>query len=135
MQRSYALLGLAMATTGIIMAGGVTFNDVTFNKDVAPILFQHCVACHRPGNIAPMSLLSYKEARPWAAAIQQAVLLRKMPPWHADPNVGHFANDARLSDHDIAVLDSWAKSGAREGNPADLPPAPEFIQRWHIQPD
>ena len=128
-------MSLAAATVAASMAGEVTFNEVTFNKDVAPIFFQHCVACHRPGNIAPMSLLSYKEARPWASAIREAVLQRKMPPWHADPNIGHFSNDARLSDRDIAVVDSWAKSGAAEGNPADLPPAPEFKQRWHIQPD
>lgn len=130
MKRSYGLLGLAVATTAIGMA-----DDVTFNKDVAPILFRHCVSCHRPGNIAPMSLLSFKAARPWAASIQEAVLRRKMPPWHADPSIGHFANDARLSDREIAVIDRWAKSGAREGNAADLPAAPEFRQRWHIRPD
>jgi hypothetical protein len=93
------------------------------------------VTCHRPGNIAPMSLLSYKEARPWATALREAVVTRKMPPWHADPRYGHFANDARLSDHDIAVIDAWAKSGAREGNPADLPRTPDDPQGWHIHPD
>ena len=136
MHRSWVFTGLVMAATGTTVAAGVTINkDVTFNKDVAPIFFQHCVACHRPGNIAPMSLLSYKEARPWAAAIQEAVVLRKMPPWHADPNIGHFSNDARLSEREIGLIDTWAKSGAREGNPADLPPTPEFNQRWHIKPD
>ncbi|HZT38636.1 MAG TPA: thiol-disulfide isomerase [Bryobacteraceae bacterium] len=139
MWRFYVVMGLAIGGTAAVMAGdggsGSVNKDVTFNKDVAPILFRHCVACHRPGNIAPMSLLSYKEARPWAAAIREAVVSRKMPPWHADPNVGRFSNDARLKDHDIAILDAWAKSGAREGNPADLPRAPEFTERWHIQPD
>lgn len=130
MRRFYVLLGLAAGTNAFAVPG-----DVTFDKDVAPILFRHCVVCHRPGNIAPMSLLSYKTTRPWAAAIQESILLRKMPPWHADPSVGKFANDLRLSDHDIAVIDTWVKSGAREGNPADLPRAPEFTQLWHIQPD
>src|SRR6476659_7376703 len=130
MQRTYALLSLAVVASAVAQA-----DDVTFNKDVAPILFQHCVACHRPGNIAPMSLLSYKAARQWAAGLQAAVVLHKMPPWHADPSIGHFANDARLSDCDIAVIDAWAKSGAREGDPADLPKPPAFKQMWHIQPD
>jgi hypothetical protein len=136
MQRCCALVLAGIAATVMAAADDVTPNkDVTFNKDVAPILFQHCVSCHRPGNIAPMSLLSYKEARPWATAMREAVVMRKMPPWHADPNYGHFANDARLSDHDIAIVDAWAKSGAREGNPADLPRTPDDPQGWHIHPD
>jgi hypothetical protein len=136
MQRCCALVLAGIAATVMAAADDVTSNkDVTFNKDVAPILFQRCVTCHRPGNIAPMSLLSYKEARPWATALREAVVTRKMPPWHADPRYGHFANDARLSDHDIAVIDAWAKSGAREGNPADLPRTPDDPQGWHIHPD
>ena len=130
MHRWLALAGLA-ACTGVIAPAA----QVTFSKDVAPILFQHCVVCHRPHNIAPMSLLSYREARPWAAAIREAVLLRKMPPWHADPHYGQFSNDARLSDADIDVIAKWAKSGAPEGNPADLPRPPEFPAGWHIHPD
>ena len=68
----------------------------TFNKDVAPVFYQRCVKCHRPGDVAPMSLLDYKSARPWAKAIGEAVARRKMPPWFADPRYGHFSNDARL---------------------------------------
>lgn len=108
---------------------------VTFTRDVAPILYRHCAACHHEKDIAPMSLVTYKETRPWAAAIRQAVVRRAMPPWHADPKVGHFTNDARLSDADIATIDAWVKQGALEGDLQDLPPAPTFQSGWHIQPD
>ena len=107
----------------------------TFNKDVAPIFYKNCVSCHHPNDIAPMSLLTYREARPWAAAIRQAVLRRVMPPWHSDPNVGHYLNDPRLSDSDIATIDAWTKQGAKEGDPKDLPAAPSFHAGWHINPD
>jgi hypothetical protein len=69
---------------------------VTFNKDVLPIVQKNCQSCHRPGQIGPMSLLSYKEARPWAKAIKEAVRTKKMPPWYADPQYGHFNNDRSL---------------------------------------
>jgi hypothetical protein len=108
---------------------------VTFSKDVAPILFGHCAVCHHPNDIAPMSLLTYKEARPWAAAIRQAVVTRKMPPWHADPHVGQYLNDARLSDAQISKIVKWVETGAPEGDPKDLPPAPVFENGWHIKPD
>src|SRR5438270_12106207 len=91
--------------------------DLTFSKDVAPIFYDHCVVCHRPNDVAPMSLLTWKEARPWAAAIREAVLTRRMPPWHADPNYNHFSNDARLSDADVQTIVSWAKNGAPDGDP------------------
>jgi len=124
-----AWLGLAMCSLGF--AG-----QVTFSKDVAPILYRRCVSCHRAGDIAPMSLLTYKEARPWAASIREAVVLRKMPPWHADPAYGHFANDVRLSDTEIETIRTWVTTGAVEGDPQDLPPAPQFNDAWHIgKPD
>src|SRR3954463_10225886 len=85
---------------------------VTFSKDVAPILFGHCAVCQHPNDIAPMSLLTYKETRPWAAAIRQAVVTRKMPPWHADPHVGQYLNDARLSDAQISKIVKWVETGA-----------------------
>src|SRR5580693_1925104 len=96
--------------------------EVTYNRDVAPILYKNCVVCHRPNDIAPMSLLTYKDTRPWGRAIREAVVQRKMPPWHADPKVGDFLNDPRLSDADIATIDAWVRTGAREGDPKDLPP-------------
>jgi mono/diheme cytochrome c family protein len=110
--------------------------EVTFNKDVAPILFKNCAECHRPGEAAPMSLLSYKEARPWARSIREKVLSREMPPWHADPHVGQFSNDPRLTQAEIDTITAWVDGGAKEGAPRDLPPAPKFVEGWSIgRPD
>jgi len=109
--------------------------EVTFNRDVAPILFKNCVVCHRPNDMAPMSLMDYPDAKMWARPIRDAVVQRKMPPWHADPKVGDFSNDPRLSDQDIATIDAWVRTGAREGDPKDLPTVPVFAQGWHIKPD
>jgi hypothetical protein len=110
-------------------------DDVTFNKHVARILYDRCVTCHRPNDIAPMSLTTYQETRPWAAAIREAVVQRRMPPWHADPRVGEFVNDLRLSQTEIATIDAWVRGGAKEGDPQDLPPMPSFKAGWHITPD
>jgi len=108
----------------------------TFSKDVAPILFKNCTHCHRPGEVAPMSLLTYKDARPWAKAIQAAVLTGVMPPWHADPAHGEFANDRRLSDADKNTIAAWVAAGALEGNPADVPSPPKYVDGWQIgEPD
>ena len=107
----------------------------TFNKDVLPILQKHCQGCHRPGEIAPMSLLSYTDARPWAKAMKAAVVTEKMPPWFADPKYGHFANDRRLSAAEIGTLVSWADNGAPEGNKKDAPPPLTFPDGWNIKPD
>lgn len=109
--------------------------EVSFNKDVAPIFYKSCVACHHPNDIAPMSLVTYKDARPWAAAIREAVVQRIMPPWHADPDVGQFINDPRLSNEEIATIEAWVKGGAKEGDPRDLPATPVFEHGWHIKPD
>src|SRR5579862_6613917 len=94
-----------------------------FCKEVAPILFTHCIGCHRPGEIASAaSFLSYASARPWAKAIKEKVLTREMPPWPADPNGSvKFRNDLRLSERDINTLVAWVDGGASEGNLADLP--------------
>ena len=109
---------------------------VTFSKDVAPILFKNCAACHRPDDIAPMSLLSYKDARPWARSIKEKIVAHEMPPWSADPKVGEFENDPRLSQKDIDTIVAWVDQGAKEGNPKDLPPAPNFSDQWEIgKPD
>jgi hypothetical protein len=109
---------------------------VTFNKEVLPILQKNCQSCHRPGQIGPMSLLSYKDARPWTKAIKAAVLSKKMPPWFADPQYGHFNNDRSLKPAEIETLVAWADGGAVEG---DLKDAPAPIQwpadGWQIQPD
>jgi mono/diheme cytochrome c family protein len=111
-------------------------NAITFNKDVAPIFYQHCAECHRPGEVAPMSLLTYKDARPWAKAIREKVAEREMPPWHADPKHGEFLNDRRLSPEEIAKIVAWVDGGVKEGDARDLPPAPKFTAGWSIgQPD
>ena len=108
----------------------------TFSKEVAPILYKNCTNCHRPGQIAPMSLLSYKEARPWAKSIATRVANATMPPWHADPAHGEFVNDRRLTENEKATLLAWASGGAPEGNVAELPPAPTYPSEWLMgQPD
>src|SRR5882724_4965019 len=84
----------------------------TFSKDVAPILQSRCQGCHRPGEAAPFSLLTYEQARPWAKAIKTAVLSRKMPPWFADPHYGKFSNDSSLQQKEIDTLAAWADGGA-----------------------
>ena len=115
---------------------GIAQGGVTFTSDVAPILYGHCVSCHHPNDIAPMSLLTYKDARPWAAAIRQAVLTRQMPPWKADPHFGKWANDPTLSTAQIATIEEWVKNGAPEGDPSALPTPPVFTDGWRIgKPD
>ena len=107
--------------------------QVTFHKDVEPILQKHCQECHRPGEIAPFSLLSYKDARPWAKAMRADILTKKMPPWFADPKYGHFVNDRSLSAEEVATLVSWVDTGAREGDMKDAPKALAFVDGWNIQ--
>jgi hypothetical protein len=114
--------------------------QVTFTKDVAPIFQKSCQNCHRPGSIAPMSLLTYEDARPWARSIKQRVEARQMPPWHVDRTVGirQFKDDPSLTDQEIATLVAWVGAGAPRGNPADMPPPRQFddADRWHIgKPD
>jgi hypothetical protein len=109
-----------------------TAHEVTFHKDIEPLVQKHCQACHRPGEAAPFSLLTYKDARPWAAAIKQAVSQRKMPPWFADSSHGEFRNDRRLNDGEIATILAWVEGGAKEGNAADAPPPLHFADGWKI---
>src|SRR5262245_51255863 len=108
----------------------------TFSKDVAPILYSKCVSCHRAGEIGPMSLISYREVRPWAASIRDKVSNRIMPPWHADQQYGSFRNDRSLTSAQIDTIVRWASAGAPEGNPQDLPAVPAFADGWQIgKPD
>src|SRR5579862_1634336 len=94
--------------------GGAAFAETspTFSKDVAPILYKNCASCHRPGDIAPMSLLTYEQVRPWAKSIREKVSLGQMPPWHAAQGRGVFSNDRRLSDEDKDTLVRWTAAGA-----------------------
>ena len=109
----------------------------TYSRDVAPILAESCVSCHRPNQIGPMSLLTYDEARPWAKAIARNVEDRMMPPWHADPSVGRFANDRSLEPAEIDTIVGWVKNGAPEGDPSALPPPPSLPDsKWTLgEPD
>ena len=102
--------------------------EVTFSKDVAPILQRSCESCHRPGGGAPMALISYSDVRPWARSIRNRTTSREMPPWFIDKNVGiqHFKDDPSLSDAEIETLAAWVDAGAPQGNPADLPPPLEW---------
>src|SRR5579862_9900981 len=114
---------------------GTGSENVTFYKDVLPVLQKNCQTCHRPGEIAPASFLSYESTRPWAKAIKTAVLTRKMPPWFADPHYGEFRNAPKLSAEDIATLTAWADTGAREGDPSDKPASREWAEGWRTNPD
>lgn len=129
------LTGVAIAGCLMSAAAFAATNNVTFNKDVLPILQKNCQECHRPGEVAPMSLLSYSEARPWAKAMKAAVASQKMPPWFADPKYGHFANDRRLSAGDIEIISKWADTGAAEGDAKDKLADRTFTAGWHIKPD
>src|SRR6266545_8010148 len=104
--------------------------QVTFNKDVAPIFFKNCAECHRAGEAAPFSVMSYKDVRPWAKSIREKVANRSMPPWHADPQHGEFINDRRLTQQEIDKILAWVDGGAKEGDARDLPPQPTFVEGW-----
>jgi hypothetical protein len=131
--RVYLLCILGSIT---LAQAGTTSSSVTFYKNVLPVLQKNCQTCHRPGEIAPASFLSYESTRPWAKAIKTAVLSKKMPPWFADPHVGQFANDRSLSEADIHTLVSWVDAGAPEGDSKDAPKPIEWVEGWRIgKPD
>ena len=142
-RRSFSLsiaITLCLAAGLIFIASGNADNTskksaartVTFSKEVAPIFFKNCAECHRPGESAPFSILSYKDVRPWAKSIKEKVANRTMPPWHADPHFGEFSNNRTLSQQEIDTILAWVDGGAAEGNPKDLPAAPKFADGWNI---
>jgi hypothetical protein len=104
----------------------------TFSADVAPIVYAKCATCHRPGEVAPMSLITYKDVRPWVASIRDKVRSRAMPPWHADRRYGTFRNEQSLTQAEIDTIVMWASAGAPEGNPSHLPALPNFPEGWQI---
>lgn len=109
---------------------------VTYTRDIAPILQAHCVTCHRPGEVAPFPLTSYQDAAKRAGWLSEITATRRMPPWKPAPNFGHFQNEMRLAESEIGLLAAWAEAGAPEGDPADLPPLPDFPQGWQLgEPD
>src|SRR5579871_231097 len=131
-----SLCGLLMGMASGNSTGSPAPTKVTFNKDVLPILQNNCQSCHRPGEVAPMALMTYSQVRPWATAIKTAVLVKKMPPWLADPQYGHFENERKLTPEQIKTLVSWADSGAVEGDAKDKPAPIEFVDGWNIgKPD
>jgi peroxiredoxin len=110
--------------------------EVTYSREIAPILQRRCVACHRPGQVGPFSLTSYREVTEWAGPIAEAVEDGRMPPWHASPDHGRFSNDARLTAREKQSIAKWVDAGAPEGNPADLPTPIAFTDGWRIpEPD
>jgi hypothetical protein len=132
-------IGVAVPLTVAAQQTAVT-REVTFTKDVAPILQRSCENCHRPDGVAPMSLVTYEDVRPWARAIKQRTSIGPkagvMPPWYVEKNIGiqKFHNDPSLSDDEVALIGKWADSGAPRGNPADMPPAKVYADRttWAI---
>lgn len=131
---------LSALVAGVVLLPGVAAaQTATFTKDVAPILQRSCVTCHRPGEIAPMSLMTYDDVRPWARAIKMRVVAREMPPWHIDRRIGiqSFKDDPSLTDEEIDTIAKWVDSGAPRGNVADMPPLRQFApsSEWQIKPD
>ncbi len=133
-----AVAAVLMLVPGLSSAEGAVDNP-TFHKDIEPILQRSCQVCHRPSNMAPMSLMNYQEARPWARSIKNKVVAREMPPWHIDKNIGaqDFRQDRSLSNEEIQLISTWVDNDAPRGNPADAPgpvELPEF-GAWEIEPN
>src|SRR5437867_6590903 len=136
-----ALAVIGLLTSPVLIASQATpQGQVTFTRDIAPIVQRSCENCHRPGGVAPMSLATYEEARPWARAMKTRTSIGPkagvMPPWYVEKNIGiqKFHNDPSLSDDEIATIAKWADSGAPRGNPADMPPPKVYADRavWAI---
>jgi hypothetical protein len=139
---SLILFAACLLVIGVGVAGATSNNNavdqqnVTWSEHVAPILFNNCVTCHRPGQVAPMSLLSYKETRPWAKSIRRVTADGTMPPWFANPEHGTFVEDSRLSADEIETIAKWVAAGAPSGDLAAAPPAPAFNSEWRMgEPD
>ncbi len=130
-------VAIALMALGSITSFGATVEGPTFTKDVAPILFENCTSCHQPGQSAPMSLLSYREVRPWAKSIQKNVSERTMPPWHASSEFGTFSNDRSLTRDEVDTIVNWVNEGTPRGDKADMPALPELATNgWSLgEPD
>jgi hypothetical protein len=129
------LLELCLCSA-IVASAATAPSEITFYKNVLPVLQKDCQTCHRPGEAAPMSFLTYDSTRPWAKAIKTAVITKKMPPWYADPHFGKFSNDRSLSQAEVDTLVAWADNGAPAGNPKDTPKPIDWVAGWRIgKPD
>lgn len=140
MSRWFVSAGAVAVSAGLgyasVIAQDSRLATVTFSKDVALIFNRNCVSCHKPGEIAPMSLTTFESTRPWVRAIRKAVAERTMPPWYADPKYGEFANDPRLTDNDAATILAWIDQGARQGDRKDLPAVSASAGEWKLgKPD
>jgi len=124
--------GVLLTVACAFIATSAAAQPVTFSRDVAPILYEHCVSCHRPGEIAPFSLLTYEDARPRARELARVTHERTMPPWKPEPGFGDFAGADRLSDRDISTIQRWVDDGALVGDAAQLPPSPFFADGWRL---
>src|SRR3974390_487651 len=127
-RKEWVIACAAIGLAGVSMAADLAPQPPTFAKDIAPIFQEKCQNCHRNGAMAPMSLVTYAEVRPWAKSIKQRIVTRQMPPWHIDPTVSiqQFANDFSLSDVQISAVSRWVDAGAPLGNPKDMPAAKEW---------
>ncbi len=128
--------GLAVAVCLWLFTGIASAQDVTYAEHVAPILMENCATCHRPGEVAPMSLLTYEDARRYSRQIGVEVSERRMPPWHAAPDLRHYTNDRSLDDAEIATIERWVATGTLRGDDALAPPIPTFNDSWQLgEPD
>ena len=145
--RKFVLLSGIGLTAGLILGNGAwqtrpagmdqvtgRGSRPTFYRDVLPILQSHCQNCHRPGEVAPMPLVTYAQTRPWAKRMAAEVAMKMMPPWFADPRFGHFANDSSLTEEQIAIFSAWAEAGAPAGDEHDAPPPRKWAEGWNIPP-
>jgi hypothetical protein len=138
MKRLFFILFVMLVAATLMTVRENAAAGVTFTKDVAPIIFNKCANCHRPGEVAPMPLTSYQEVRPWSKAIREEVVERTMPPWFADPHTStlKFSNDRLLSKAEIDTIVAWVEAGAPKGNDKDLPPMPKYTPGWTFgEPD
>jgi len=128
---------LAFAGIALLAAAApARAQQVTFNKDIAPIIWQHCSSCHRPGQLGPFNLVTFEDVRPRAREILRAVKSRAMPPWKPEPGYCDFEGERRLSDAQIATVERWVDEGSRQGNPKDLPTMPKWATGWQLgEPD
>src|SRR5260370_5876650 len=127
-----SLCGLLMGIAATSDTAPTPPGKTTFYKDVLPILQNNCQSCHRAGEVAPMALMTYDDARPWAIAIKMAILTKKMPPWYADPQYGHFSNERKLTSQEIKTMVTWVDGGAQAGDPKDAPAPVKFVDGWNI---
>src|SRR6266850_3058485 len=124
---AFGAFGVVLAVAAPGMAADA--KPVTFAKDVAPIFQAKCQECHQPNSIAPMSLITYQQVRPWAVSIKERVASRQMPPWHIDRSIGvqRFKNDMSLTDEKVDTIVAWVDGGALQGDPKDLPPPKPLV--------